>query len=40
LVLGGFLWFEGYAVRVAGVVNSEKIEEYINRSLKQWMLTA
>ena len=26
------LWSEGYAVRTAGAVTSEKIEEYINRS--------
>jgi len=29
---GGHLWSEGYAVRTAGVVNSAKIEEYINCS--------
>ena len=29
---GGHLWSEGYAVRTAGVVTSEKIEEYINRT--------
>jgi REP element-mobilizing transposase RayT len=29
---GGYLWFEGYAVRAAGIVTSVKIEEYINRS--------
>jgi len=29
---GGHLWSEGYAVRTAGIVTSEKIEEYINRS--------
>jgi putative transposase len=29
---GGHLWSEGYAVRTAGEVTSEKIEEYINRS--------
>jgi len=28
---GGHLWSEGYAVRTAGVVTSEKIEQYINR---------
>jgi len=28
---GGHLWSEGYAVRIAGVVTSTKIEEYINR---------
>ena len=28
---GGHLWSEGYAVRTAGVVTSEKIEHYINR---------
>jgi putative transposase len=28
----GHLWSEGYAVRTAGVVTSEKIEEYINRT--------
>ena len=30
---GGHLWSDGYAVRTAGVVTSEKIEEYINRVL-------
>jgi putative transposase len=29
---GGRLWFEGYAVRTAGVVTSVKIEEYINQA--------
>ena len=29
---GGRLWSDGYAVRTAGVVTSEKIEQYINRS--------
>ena len=28
---GGHLWSDGYAVRTAGVVTSEKIEQYINR---------
>ena len=28
---GGLLWSEGYAVRTAGVVTSEKIEACINR---------
>ncbi|NLD66288.1 MAG: IS200/IS605 family transposase, partial [Crenarchaeota archaeon] len=28
---GGRLWSDGYAVRTAGVVTSEKIEQYINR---------
>ena len=28
---GGHLWSDGYAIRTAGVVTSEKIEEYINR---------
>jgi putative transposase len=28
----GHLWSEGYAVRTAGAVTSEKIEEYINRA--------
>jgi putative transposase len=28
---GGYLWLDGYAVRTAGVVTSEKIEQYINR---------
>jgi putative transposase len=29
---GGHLWWEGYAIRTAGVVTSAKIEEYINRT--------
>jgi putative transposase len=29
---GGHLWSEGYAVRTAGVVTSEKIEDNINRA--------
>ena len=28
---GGHLWSDGYAVRTAGIVTSEKIEQYINR---------
>ena len=28
---GGYLWSDGYAVRTAGLVTSEKIEQYINR---------
>ena len=28
---GGHLWSDGYAVRTAGVVTSEKIEQYLNR---------
>jgi putative transposase len=28
---GGHLWSDGYAVRTAGVVTSERIEQYINR---------
>jgi len=28
----GHLWSEAYAVRIAGVETSAKIEEYINRS--------
>ena len=28
---GGHLWSDGYAVRTAGVVTIEKIEQYINR---------
>ena len=28
---GGHLWSDGYAVRTAGVVTCEKIEQYINR---------
>jgi REP element-mobilizing transposase RayT len=28
----GHLWSEGYAVRIAGVVASAKIEEYINKN--------
>jgi len=28
---GGRLWSDGYAVRTAGVVTSDKIEQYINR---------
>ena len=27
----GHLWSDGYAVRTAGIVTSEKIEQYINR---------
>jgi putative transposase len=27
---GGHLWSDGYAVRTAGIVTSEKIEQYIN----------
>jgi putative transposase len=29
---GGHLWSEGYAVRTAGAVTSEKIEQYINKT--------
>jgi putative transposase len=29
---GRHLWSEGYAVRTAGVVNSAKIKEYINKN--------
>ena len=28
---GGYLWLEGYVVRVAGDVTGAKVEEYINR---------
>ncbi|MCL2288116.1 MAG: IS200/IS605 family transposase [Candidatus Bathyarchaeota archaeon] len=28
---GGYLWSGGYAVRIVGVVDSVKIEDYINR---------
>ena len=28
---GGHLWSDGYSVRTAGIVTSEKIEQYINR---------
>jgi len=28
---GGHLWSDGYAIRTAGIVTSEKIEQYINR---------
>jgi putative transposase len=28
---GGHLWSDGYAVRTAGIVTSEIIEQYINR---------
>jgi putative transposase len=27
----GYLWSDGYAVRTAGIVTCEKIEQYINR---------